>query len=69
VQPADVVDLIDKAWKVGGDIAICCATSGCIQCGGRNGVPENRRDLAIGAPKKNKDLALRDYQYQRRYQP
>jgi len=22
--------------------AICCATSGCIQCGGRNGVPENR---------------------------
>jgi hypothetical protein len=38
--------------------AICCATSGCIQCGGRNGVPENRRDLAIGAPKKNKENTM-----------
>jgi hypothetical protein len=38
--------------------AICRATSGCVQCGGRNGVPENRRDLAIGAPKKNKENTM-----------
>jgi hypothetical protein len=38
--------------------AICCATSGCIHCGGRNGVPENRRDLAIGVPKKNKENTM-----------